>query len=434
MKKLFLDYERILNMEIIKNIKTENKHFWGFAFINLTYFSIWCIVAWYLTLWLSEVANLDSGFSGIVFSTMAAAALILQPFLGMISDKLLFRKTLILTISISAIFIGPYFQWAFIPLLGINKFLVTICTGIFLGFVLNGGSSVVEQYVQRSALVNKFEYGHARMGGSVAAMLSTLIAGRLFIWQPYAIFWAGSFCGLIMTLILIFSAKVNLENASLAGDTSNSIEIKQVLQVFKLKSFWALSLFFMGNGAIYDVVDQQFIVFFRTFFDTPDQATLVYSYVGSFNSILEFILMIPMPYIINKIGAKNGLILAGFVAVARTIGSAFAPNWWIVILFRLLAGLEIPLILISITKYITVTFDMRLYATVYILCAHFAKQISVFIVSVIAGNLYDLIGFQQTYLFMGLAILTVTFITMFILPNEKNHNDNTVILKNEYDN
>lgn len=136
-------------MELIKNIKTEGKHFWGFAFINLTYFSIWCIVAWYLTLWMSEVANLDSGFSGIVFSTMAAASLILQPFLGMISDKLLFRKTLILTISVSAIFIGPYFQWVFIPILGVNKFLVTIFTGIFLGFVLNGGSSVVEQYVQR---------------------------------------------------------------------------------------------------------------------------------------------------------------------------------------------------------------------------------------------------------------------------------------------
>ena len=421
-------------MEIIKNIKMEGKHFWGFAFINLTYFSIWCIVAWYLTLWMSEVANLDSGFSGIVFSTMAAASLIFQPFLGMISDKLLFRKTLILTISISAIFIGPYFQWAFIPLLGINKFLVTIFTGIFLGFVLNGGSSVVEQYVQRSALANKFEYGHARMGGSVAAMLSTLIAGRLFIWQPYAIFWAGSFFGVIMTLILIFSAKVNLQNASLVGDTSNSIEIKQVLQVFKLKNFWALSLFFMGSAAIYDVVDQQFIVFFRTFFDTTDQATLVYSYVGSFNSILEFILMIPMPYIINKIGAKNGLILAGFVAAARTIGSAFAPNWWIVILFRLLAGLEMPLILVSITKYIAGTFDMRLYATIYVLSANFAKQISVFILSAIAGNLYDVIGFQRAYLFMGVAILAITFITMFTLKNEKDYTDNTVILKNEYDN
>jgi MFS transporter, OHS family, lactose permease len=417
-------------MEIIKNIKTENKNFWGFAFLNLTYFSIWCIVAWYLTLWMSEVANLDSGFSGIVFSTMAAASLVLQPFLGMLSDKLLFRKTLILTIAVSAIFIGPYFQWAFIPLLSINKFLVTIFTGIFLGFILNGGSSVVEQYVQRSALANTFEYGHARMGGSVAAMLSTLIAGRLFIWNPYAIFWAGSFCGFIMTLILIFSTKVNLKNAAFVGDTSNSLDMKQILQVFKLKNFWALSLFFMGSAAIYDVVDQQFIVFFRTFFDTPEEATLVYSYVGSFNSILEFILMIPMPYIINKIGAKNGLILAGLVAVARTIGSAFAPNWWMVILFRLLAGLEMPLILVSITKYIAGTFDMRLYATIYALAANFAKQIAVFILSAIAGNLYAVIGFQRAYLFMGMAILVITVITIFILPSEKKVLPDKVVVEN----
>lgn len=251
--------------KLLQEIKDENMHFWGFAGINVMYFSIWCIIAWYLTLWMEEVANIDSIYAGIIFSIMAASSLVLQPFFGIISDKLVFKKHLILTISILGVFIGPYFQYLFLDLLSINTFFTITLTGIYLGFILHGGSAVVEQYIQRAALANKFEYGHARMGGSVAAMLSTLIAGRLFIWQPYAIFWACSICASIMTLILIFSAKVNSDNIAAAGNISNKLDIKQFSKVLKMKNFWILSLFFMGSSAIYDVVDQQFIIFFKSF-------------------------------------------------------------------------------------------------------------------------------------------------------------------------
>lgn len=406
--------------KLLQEIKDENMHFWGFAGINVMYFSIWCIIAWYLTLWMEEVANIDSIYAGIIFSIMAASSLVLQPFFGIISDKLVFKKHLILTISILGVFIGPYFQYLFLDLLSINTFFTITLTGIYLGFILHGGSAVVEQYIQRAALANKFEYGHARMGGSVAAMLSTLIAGRLFIWQPYAIFWACSICASIMTLILIFSAKVNSDNIAAAGNISNKLDIKQFSKVLKMKNFWILSLFFMGSSAIYDVVDQQFIIFFKSFFKSADEATLTYSYVGSFNSILEFIIMIPMPYIINKIGAKNGLILAGFVAVLRIVGSALAPTWYTVIFFRLLASLEMPLLLISITKYIANSFDIRFYATVYALSANFSKQISVFIMSSIAGGLYSTIGFQLTYLLMGSIVFLITIFTMIFLKPIKN--------------
>lgn len=408
--------------KLLQELCNKKFHFWGFAGINVMYFSIWCIIAWYLTLWMEEIVHIDSLYAGISFSIMAASSLVFQPFFGFISDKLVFKKHLILTISILGICIGPFFQFLFPFLLNQSTLLTIFLTGVYLGFILHGGSAVVEQYVQRAALANKFEYGHARMGGSIAAMLSTLLAGRLFIWHPYAIFWACSICALIMTLILLFSAKVNKNNLSAVGNISNTLDIKQFYNVLKMKNFWVLSLFYMGSAAIYDVVDQQFIIFFKSFFNTSDEATLTYSYVGSFNSILEFIVMIPMPYIINKIGAKKGLILAGFVAALRIIGSAMAPTWQTVILFRLLAGIEMPLLLISVTKYIASSFDIRFYATVYALSANFSKQISVFIMSSIAGGLYSTIGFKETYVLMGCIVSIITIITMFFLTPEKRSN------------
>lgn len=79
-----------------------------------------------------------------------------------------------------------------------------------------------------------------------------------------------------------------------------------------------------------------------------------------------------------------------------------------------------PLLLISITKYIANSFDIRFYATVYALSANFSKQISVFIMSSIAGGLYSTIGFQLTYLLMGSIVFLITIFTMIFLKPIKN--------------
>ncbi|MGX9799268.1 oligosaccharide MFS transporter [Pediococcus acidilactici] len=402
----------------MNNTKPQSKHFWGFPLTHFSYFFIWAIINGYLTLWMEQVAHLNGTESGAVFSMMAGISLIFQPIFGVVSDKLLFKKTLILTISIVAIFIGPYFQWVFMPILHINAFLVAFVTGTFLSFVLNGGVSVIEQYVQRASLANGFEYAHSRVGGSVAGVAASLIAGPIFLWFPNSIFWACTVAAIILTGLLLFSDKIDLENAQAAGDTSNSLNLKTVMSVFKLKNLWILAIFYMGASALYDVFDQQFIIFFKMFFHTAAQGTLVYSYMTSAQIAIEFCLMFPMPWIINKIGSRNGLIIYGFITALRILGSALAPNWIWLVGFRLLAGLEMPLLLTSIMKYIAGAFDIRLYATVYALASNFAKQVSVFIFSSVAGKMYDVIGYQHTYLIMELFVFAITLFATFTLKKE----------------
>lgn len=398
--------------------KKEKKDFWGFPFTHFTYFFNWQIINGYLTLWLEQVAHLNGAEAGVVFSMMAGMSLLFQPAFGVISDKLLFKKNLIITIAIAAIFIGPYFQWLFIPFAHISNMFAAVITGIFLSFIFNGGVSVIEQYVQRASLANGFEYGHSRMGGSLAGMCASFLGGQLFIWKPYSIFWACTVSAIILTGLLIFSDKVHLENASAAGNTSDKIDWGQIGKIFKIKNFWYLSIFYIGASAIYDVFDQQFIIFFKTFFNTAAQGTQAYSYMTTAQIGLEFLLMFPMPWIINRIGSRNGLIAYGCILAIRIIGSALSPSLIWVIVLRLLAGLEMPLVLVSIMKYIAGAFDIGVYATVYALASNFAKQISVFIFSSVASNLYDAIGFHQTYLILGAIVAVVTVFAAFALKKE----------------
>ncbi|HJG83934.1 MAG TPA: oligosaccharide MFS transporter [Weissella thailandensis] len=401
----------------MSNMVKESRHFWGFALSEFSYFFIWAITYGFLTLWLEKVANVTGAQAGVIFSLMAGMSLVFQPIFGVVSDKLVFRKNLLLTISIAAILTGPYFQWLFMPLFNISPILVSVITGVFLAFVLNGGVSVIEQYVERASIANKFEYGHARMGGSVAGVVAAIVAGRLILWEPNSIWWATSAAAVFLTLLLMFSTKINFENAAaVMGDNKDEkMTKKDIFSIFKLRNFWILALFYMGASALFDVFDQQFIVFFKTFFETDAQGTMVYSYMASAQTALELILMIPMPYIINKIGARNGLIIYGFLTCIRIVGSALSPSWIWIIFFRLLAGLEMPLLLVSIMKYIAEAFDIRLYATIYALASNFAKQISVFIFSSAAGSMYDSIGYQHTYLILGGIVFVITLIAATFL-------------------
>ncbi len=400
------------------NAKPKKKDFWGFPLTHFTYFFMWQIIFGYLTLWMEQVGGLNGSEAGMVFSMMAGLSLLFQPAFGVISDRLVFKKNLIITIAVAAMLIGPYFQWLFLPLMGVNRLLVALVTGIYLCFIFNGGVSVIEQYVQRASLANKFEYGHSRMGGSLAGMCASFLGGQLFIWQPNAIFWACSISATALVCLLVFSDKIHFENAAAAGGSSDKLDMKQIGSIFKMGNFWVLSLFFIGASAIYDVFDQQFIIFFKSFFHAAAAGTQAYSYMTTVQIGLEFLLMFPMPWIINKIGARNGLIAYGIVLAVRIIGSALSPSLFWVILLRLLAGFEMPLVLVSIMKYISGAFDVRLYATIYALAANFAKQISVFVFSSVAGTLYDKIGFQHTYFILGAIVAVITVITAIFLKKE----------------
>lgn len=402
----------------MNNQINEKKQFFSFAGSHFSYFFIWAVVYGYLTLWLESVAGLNGAQSGMLFSLMAGISLVFQPIFGITSDKLGFKKTLLATISIAAIFIGPFFQWMFLPLLDINPTFGVVVAGVYLSFILNGGVGVIEQYIERASWVNDFEYGHSRLGGSIAGATASLVAGRLFIWHPNAIFWACSLSAVILTILVVFFDKVDEEAAEkldLSTDECIKINKETVFSIFKLKNFWALAFFFVGAAALYDVFDQQFIVYFQSFFEDTNKGTIIYSYMTSTQIGLEVLLMIPMPYIINKIGPKKGLLAFGTITFIRIFGSALAPSYGYLVFFRLLAGLEMPLLLVSVMKYINIAFDRTLYATIYMLAFNFAKQVSVFIFSSAAGSMYDSIGFQHTYFILSAIVFVITIVSIFTL-------------------
>lgn len=403
-------------------LKLFNRDFLNYGGMFYFYFMIWAIVLAFLPLWLKDIAGLNEAESGFVFSSMSLIALCYHPFFGVIQDKLRFRKTLFGVIAIALLFMGPFFNYVFRELLEFNVYAGALLGSGYLSLCFFGGVGVVESYIEKVSRKNGFEYGHVRLFGSLAGATATFVGGILYINDPSSIFWFGSGSAILLC-VLLYLARVNTDHSSeeeqKAQAAAASINKKDVIQILKLKSFWAFALIIVGTASIYDVFDQQFPNYFVTFFDSKDAGINTFSKLCAAQTALEAVIMLFAPALVNRIGAKRGLLLFGLLTFVRIAGSAVFTTPTALSFFRLIAAFEMPLMLVSVMKYIAAVFDVRLSATVYLLGFNLAKQGSVVIFSTIAGGMYAGMGFQSTYMFLAASVLIITLISVFTLTNDK---------------
>lgn len=400
-------------------MKKLNKNYWLFGCFFLLYFFVWAACNMFLSLWLTQVGGLSSTSTGIVFSAISIAAICYQPFFGIISDRLGLKKNLLWVFVGLLVLIGPFFVYVFPALLSANIILAAIIGGAYLGAVFNGGVGVIEAYIEKVSHANNFEYGRVRVFGNIGAAISTFATGHLFSTNPNIIFWISSGAAILLAVILGL-AKMNGQNSELAVNTAETSAPKSSTMIlFKNKKFWFFVIYVLGVGCVYEVYDQQFPVFFTHFFTTESQGTEVFGNLVTLQIFLEAIVMISAPFIINKFGAKNALIYAGFIMSFRILGSSIANGPVAISILKLMHAAEVPILLVGVFKYISANFDMRLSATIYLIGFQFSKQVGAIFLSTIAGNMYDTIGFKSAYLFLGLVALVFTLISIFTLSGEK---------------
>lgn len=71
-------------------------------------------------------------------------------------------------------------------------------------------------------------------------------------------------------------------------------------------------MYIIGVTCVYSVYDQQFPLYYASLFPTESLGNQVFGYLNSFQVFLEAGMMFLAPFIVNKFGVKNSLILAGF--------------------------------------------------------------------------------------------------------------------------
>ncbi|ROR13710.1 MFS transporter [Erwinia sp. JUb26] len=377
------------------------------------FFVTWSSSSSLLSIWLHQEVGLKAADTGIIFSVLSVSALFAQVCYGFIQDKLGLRKNLLWVITLMLILSGPAYM-LFGYLLKINILLGSIFGGFFIGLTFNGGIGVLESYTERAARRDGFEFGRARMWGSLGWAVATFFAGLLFNLNPHLNFMAASVSGLVFFWLLT-RLKVSLPAGTVEqGVPASRISLDDALRLLTLPRFWALVFFVIGT-CIYGVYDQQFPVYFASQFPTLREGNAMFGYLNSFQVFLEAAGMFCAPWLVNRIGAKNGLIFAGMVMALRMVASGLVEGPLLISITKLLHAVELPILLVAIFKYNSLNFDKRLSSTLYLVGFACTSSVIGTVLSPLAGFSYEKFGFAQSYLIMGIMVFCTTFISIFLL-------------------
>lgn len=398
-------------------MKSSKSLYWKLSAYFFFFFFTWSSSYSLFSIWLGQEIKLNGSATGLIFSVNAIFALCMQPLYGYISDRIGLKKHILFFISCLLVFVGPFYIFVYGPLLQYNVLIGAIIGGLYLGVAFLAGIGAIETYIEKVSRKYKFEYGKSRMWGSLGWAAATFFAGQLFNINPHINFWVASVSAVILVAI-IFSVKV--EMSSYEMEKAESVTLRDVGNLFLLKEFWFFMIYVVGVTCVYGVYDQQFPIYYASLFPTESIGNQVFGYLNSFQVFLEAGMMFAAPFIVNKIGAKNSLILAGFLMGFRIIGSGLVVGPIGISSMKLIHALELPIMLIAIFKYLAANFDTRLSSILYLVGFQFASQIGASVLSPIAGGLYDSVGFSRTYLIMGGMVLVFNVISMFTLLNSKN--------------
>ncbi|AKP76560.1 MULTISPECIES: MFS transporter [Priestia] len=399
-------------------MKSSKSLYWKLSAYFFFFFFTWSSSYSLFSIWLGQEIKLNGSATGLIFSVNAIFALCMQPLYGYISDRIGLKKHILFFISCLLVFVGPFYIFVYGPLLQYNVLIGAIIGGLYLGVAFLAGIGAIETYIEKVSRKYKFEYGKSRMWGSLGWAAATFFAGQLFNINPHINFWVASVSAVILVAI-IFSVKV--EMSSYEMEKAESVTLRDVGNLFLLKEFWFFMIYVVGVTCVYGVYDQQFPIYYASLFPTESIGNQVFGYLNSFQVFLEAGMMFAAPFIVNKIGAKNSLILAGFLMGFRIIGSGLVVGPIGISSMKLIHALELPIMLIAIFKYLAANFDTRLSSILYLVGFQFASQIGASVLSPIAGGLYDSVGFSRTYLIMGGMVLVFNVISMFTLLNSKKH-------------
>lgn len=391
-----------------------NYNYWILSGFFYFYFFTWSSSMSLFPIWLGQSLHLDGTNMGIIFSVNAMAALLIQPLYGFVSDRIGLRKHLLWWIVALLILVGPFFIFVYGPLLQKNLFIGAIMGGLYLGAAFNAGVGALESYIEKVGRKYDFEYGKARMWGSLGWASATFFAGQLFNINPSINFWLASGAGLCLVFLLLFTkVDITLEERR----KSESVTLKDVMELLKEKKFWAFVMYVMGVTCVYSVYDQQFPLYYSSLFPTRELGNQIFGYLNSVQVFVEAGMMFIAPYIVNKIGPKRSLILAGFIMTARIIGSGLADGPMLISCMKMLHAFELPIMLIAVFKYFAANFDMRLASTLYLVGFQFASAVAAAGMSPFAGKMYDSIGFSQAYLILGGIVLVFSILSIFALSS-----------------
>lgn len=274
--------------------------------LRLLYFLVFCCTASWLPIFADYLK--DRGLSGIrigvILSVTPFMILFVQPFYGMLADRIGYKKCLLWSSLFASIMYCFYlFEGGFVYL-----FMVTVFMALFYNTLQPLLDSLSLSLAKRNP---GFSYGTLRIAGAAGWAFTGTVVGHYIDAINTTVIFAFSAVSMLLTFVVSITLKH--DDGAATGDGSHSFSHAKVVFGDKTLIFLLLSVFLISVGAT--TIWNFYSIYMK---ENGASASLV-GYGISFQGLCELPLFYFSARIIQRLGIKTTLLVTVFTTSMRLL-------------------------------------------------------------------------------------------------------------------
>ena len=334
---------------------------------------------------------------------------VIQPFYGMLADRLGYKKCLLLSSGLASISYALYLVDA--------SFIWIVFVTIFMSVFYNAIQPILDSLSLRLAQDNpKFSYGTLRIAGAAGWAFTGIITGQLIDAVNTTVIFLISAISLFLTFIFAFS--LDADKKETVAETGQSFQ--NIKEIFKNRTllFLLTCVFLISAGA------STIWYFYSIYMKENGASASLVGYGLSFQGLCELPLFYFSARIIARFGIKTTLLITVFATAVRLLLYSVVKNPKAAIPIEMLHGISWSLFWVVCVEYVNklVREDWRVTGQSLLYAAYYGA-------GVIAGNFWT--GYlsdtkmKVSEIFLLNAVI-VAAVGLFILLVMKRQKTNTV--------
>ena len=314
--------------------------------VRILYFLVFCCTAAWLPIFADYCA--DRGLSGIkkamILSITPVMMFVVQPFYGMLADRIGYKKILLFSSLLASIcYVFYLFDGGFAYL-----FIITVFMALFYNTLQPVLDSLSLKLVKKNPA---FSYGTLRIAGAAGWAFTGIINGQLIDAMNTTVIFVVSAVSMLLTFIFAFTLQKDKEpSAGQSTVTASEQSFANVKDVFNNKTliFLLLCVFLISAGTttIWN--------FYSTYMKENGASASLVGYGLSLQGLCELPLFYFSARIIAKFGIRTTLLITVSAAAVRMLLYSLVKNPYAALPIELLHGISWSLFWVVCVSYVNV--------------------------------------------------------------------------------
>ena len=375
--------------------------------LRLLYFLVFCCTASWLPIFADYLKGrgLNGIQIGVILSITPCMMFLVQPFYGMVADRLGYKKCLLISTLFASIGYAAYlYEGSFAYLL-----IVTVFMSLFYNTLQPVLDSLSLTLAQRDP---RFSYGSLRIAGAAGWAFTGIVVGYYIDAINTTVIFLFSSISLFLAFVFAFSLKLDRKNTN----RPEGLSFKNIRMVFgnKVLILLLLAVFLVSVGAT--TIWNFYSIYMK---ENGASASLV-GFGISFQGLCELPFFYFSAKIIGRLGVKTTLLITLFATALRLFLYSVVKDPQVAILIEVLHGISWSLFWVVCVETVNslVQEDWRATGQSLLYAAYFG--IGAIVGNFWTGYLYDAdLRISEIFLLNSGIVVVVSFSMWYFLRDQR---------------